>query len=142
MARPKSPSPRRGQLSLTAAEAAVGLLLLLSVTFTLALGVPDPATDRTQLDAYANDALTILATAEPRHQDPTRLSEVAASAAAFERERRALTRRIERILPPNVFYRIETPHGTAGYPLPDGVATGVASVPTRGGDVTLRVWYA
>lgn len=131
----------RGQSSLTAIEATLGVLLLFSITMTFALGTADPAPDRTQLDAYATDALTILATEHPRHGGATRLTELTASADSFEREKDAVQRRLERLLPPNVFFRIETVHGTAGDPLPDGVATGVETVPTPTGTVTLRVWY-
>jgi hypothetical protein len=113
-----------------------------AVTFTFVLGVPAPSTAEAQLDAYASDAATILVNEAPRHARQTRLDEVVSSPAAFERERGALRRRVERILPANVMFRVETDHGTVGYPLPDGVPTGTATVTTTGGDVTLRVWYA
>ena len=134
----------RAQASITAVEAGLGVLLLASVTFGFALGVPDdePAKQRAQLDTYAADAATLLANEPPRHADQTRLAEVAASADAFARERDALERRVDRILPDNLLFRVETPHGTVGYPLPDGVAVGTATVLTTNGKVTLRVWYA
>ncbi|MFC7131815.1 MULTISPECIES: DUF7262 family protein [Salinibaculum] len=131
----------RGQASITAIEAGLGVLLLLGVTVTFALGTGAPADDRTQLDAYATDALTILATEQPRHGGSTRLSELAASRGSFAREKSALERRLDRLLPPNVLFRVETAYGTAGYRLPDDVATGTATVTTRHGDVSLRVWY-
>jgi hypothetical protein len=131
----------RGQSSITAIEATLGVLLLFSVTLTFALGTADTTPDRTQLDAYATDALTILATEQPRHGGATRLAELTASDTAFEREKDAVQRRLDRLLPPNVFFRVETAHGTAGNPLPDGVTTGVETVPTSTGTVTLRVWY-
>jgi hypothetical protein len=131
----------RGQSSLTAIEATLGALLLFGVIMTFALGTAGPTPDRTQLDAYATDALTILATENPRHDDATRLAELTASANAFEREKDAVQRRLERLLPPNVFFRFETAYGTAGNPLPDGVVTGIETVPTPTGSVTLRVWY-
>jgi len=131
----------RGQSSVIAIEATLGVLLLFSVTLTFALGTADPAPDRTQLDAYATDALTILATEHPRHGGATRLAELAASDAAFAREKDTVQRRLERLLPPNLFFRLETAHGTVGNPLPDGVTTGVETIPTSTGTVTLRVWY-
>jgi hypothetical protein len=132
----------RAQASLTAVEAAIGVVLLLGVTFTFALGVAEPTADRAQLDAYAGDGLTLLATENPAHDETTRLSEVVSSNDTFEREKGSLVRRLERILPENVLFRVETRHGTAGHPLPEGVPVGVATTMTRHGQVTLRVWYA
>jgi hypothetical protein len=134
----------RAQASITAIEAGLGVLLLVSVTLGFALGVPDdePAQRGAQLDTYAADAATLLANEPPRHADQTRLSEVAASADAFERERDALERRVDRILPANLLFRVETPHGSVGYPRPNGVQVGESTVMTTNGDVTLRVWYA
>jgi hypothetical protein len=126
---------------MTVIEAALGLLLLTAVTFTFVLGVPAAGTADAQLDAYASDAATILVNEEPTHAEQTRLAEIVSSADAFERERGTLHRRVERILPANTLFRIETDHGTVGHPLPDGVPTGTATVTTTGGDVTLRVWY-
>jgi len=135
---------RRGQASVTAVEAALGVLLVTSVTFAFALGVPGAGEQRAQaqLDAYAGDAATLLSNEPPRHADRTRLAEVTASPAAFDREKGALERRVDRILPANVMFRVETRHGTVGQPLPSGVPTGEATVTTANGDVTLRVWYA
>ncbi len=132
----------RAQASLTAVEAGIGVLVVLAVVFTFALGVQAPTDHRAQLDAYASDALTQLDTDQPQHGATTRLDEVVASNESFERERASLVRRIERILPENVMFRVETPRGTAGQPLPDGVATGTATTTTtQHGPVTLRVWY-
>lgn len=133
----------RGQASITAIEAAIGVVLLLAVLFTFALGVPDGSDRqaRAQLDVYADDAATLLANEPPRHRDQTRLAEVTASAATFDREKAALERRVDRILPDNVMFRVETEYGTVGYPLPADVPTGEATVLTANGQVTLRVWY-
>jgi hypothetical protein len=133
---------QRGQLPVTMVEAALGVLLLVSVTFTFALGVPDRGATEAQLDAYAADAATLLANEPPRHADQSRLGEVVGSEAAFRRERGTLERRVERVLPSNLMFRVETRHGTVGHPLPDGVPTGTATVTTTGGRVTVRVWYA
>lgn len=131
----------RGQIPLPLLEAAVGVLLLSSLALLLATGVSGPATDRAQLDAYAADAGRLLANEPPRHANRTRLSEVAASADAFDRERRALARRVERLLPPNLFYQVRTPQGRIGHTVPDGVPVGTRTVTTAGGSVTIRVWY-
>jgi hypothetical protein len=134
--------PDRGQLSLSVAEAAVGAVLVLAVATGFVLGVPAPDTRSQQLEAYAADAATVLAREPPRHREATRLAEVARSEAAFQRERDALERRVDRILPDNLMYRVETPHGAVGFRQPAGVATGEATVTTVNGPVRIRVWYA
>lgn len=131
----------RGQLSMSVIEAGVGVLFVLAVTMGFALGVPAADTRQSQLDAYASDAATVLASEPPRHQGATRLAEVARSPETFERERGAFDRRVERILPDNLFYRVQTPHGSVGFRKPAGVAVGKATVPTVNGDVTIWVWY-
>lgn len=132
----------RAQAPLTAVEAALGVLLLSSVAFVFVLGMPASPADETQLELYASDAATVLSSEGPRHADQTRLAELAASPEAFEREQGALERRLDRLLPANVLYRIETEYGTVGHPLPADVRTGTATVSTVNGDVTVRVWYA
>jgi hypothetical protein len=131
----------RAQLSLPAVEAGVGVLLVLAVVATFALPVADGDTTEVQLDTYASDAATVLSGEPPRHGGATRLSEVARSEASFEREHEGLERRVERILPDNLLYRVETQHGSVGYRVPAGVSVGVATVPTGHGEVTIRVWY-
>ena len=134
----------RAQAHVTVVEAAIGVLLLTSVTLGFALGTPGEAghARKVQLDTYASDAATLLTNEPPRHGEQTRLAEVTASTTAFERERDALTERLDRILPPNVMFRVETRYGSAGYPQPSGVQTGEATVLTTNGEVTIRVWYA
>jgi len=130
--------------ALTTIEAAVGVLLLVGVALLFVLAVPDggEARAQAQLDAYASDGTTLLAGEQPRHATQTRLAEATASRAAFERERAALQRRIEEILPANVLYRLETEYGAVGHPKPDDVRTGTATLSTVNGRVTLTVWYA
>ncbi|MFC7071805.1 hypothetical protein ACFQJ7_10190 [Halovenus rubra] len=134
---------KRAQASVTVLEATLGVLLVVSVIFTFALGVPGAksADAQAQLDIYAADAATLLSNEPPRHQDQTRLAEIVASASSFSRERVELERRVERILPDNVMFRVETAYGTAGHPLPGDVPTGTETVLTTNGEVTLRVWY-
>ena len=132
----------RAQAPLTTVEAVLGVLLLSSVAFVFVLGTPASQADEAQLELYASDAATVLSSEGPRHADQTRLAELAASRQAFERERGALERRLDRLLPANVLYRIETEYGTVGHPLPADVRTGTATVSTVNGDVTVRVWYA
>lgn len=122
-------------------EAAVGVLLLFAATATFALGLPAAGVDEAQLDRYAEDAGTVLSREPPQHDGLTRLSEVTRSQSAFERERAALSHRVERILPANLMYRVKTPHGSVGFQRPTGVPTGRTTVPTVGGRVTIWVWY-
>lgn len=133
----------RGQASVTAIEAAIGVLLVMSITFTFALGVPsgDERETQAQLDTYATDAATILENEPPRHQEQTRVTEVLVSEDAFDREKDDLEDRIDRILPPNLAFAVETEYGSIGYPIPDGVKTGEATILTPHGELTLRVWY-
>jgi hypothetical protein len=141
-AKPRACGIDRAQLSLSVAEAAVGVVLVLAVAVGFAFGLPQPDTRDAQLETYAEDAVTVLGGEAPRHQGATRLSEVARSPAAFEREAAALDRRVDRILPDNLLYRVMTPHGSVGFRKPAGVAIGKATVTTQHGDVTVRVWYA
>ncbi len=132
----------RGQLSTPVAEAGVGVLLIVGVASVFVLGVPAPDDGAAQLNAYAEDAGTVLAGESPRHQGATRLSEVAKSRESFERERSGLDRRMDRLLPDNLLYRVETEHGAIGYERPAGVSYGTATVTTEHGAIRIRVWYA
>ena len=132
---------RRAQLSLSVVEAGVGVVFVLAVTMGFALGVPSADTETPQLNAYAEDAATVLANEPPRHAGETRLSEVTRSPDAFDREREALATRVDRILAENLMYRVGTQHGAVGYERPAGAPTGQATVPTPYGEVTIWVWY-
>lgn len=131
----------RAQIPLPVLEAAIGVVLLTALALLLVTGVPSQDTADPQLEAYAQDVATLLGNEPPRHANETRLSEIAASADAFEREQAALQRRIERLLTANLFYQVQTPHGRIGHRLPQSVRTGTATVPTANGPVTIRVWY-
>ncbi|MFC7136165.1 DUF7262 family protein [Halobaculum litoreum] len=141
MPEPDAPGGDRAQLSLPVVEAAVGVAFLLAVAAAFGLAVPAPATAEAQLDAYADDAVTVLAEEPPRHAGGTRLAEVSASPAAFDRERDALRERVDRILGDNLLFRVETPHGAVGFRRPSDVPTGRATATTPGGEVVLWVWY-
>lgn len=132
----------RGQLSMTVVEAAVGVVFVLGMTAAFGLSLPATGATEAQLDAYAADAATVLAHEPPRHANATRLAEVCGSPDAFERERSALANRSERVLPPNLLYRIRTPHGTVGFRPPTNAPTGIAVAPVPDCTVTVRVWYA
>jgi hypothetical protein len=131
---------RRAQLSLSLVEASVGVLLLFAVTAGFFLAAP--ATDApttAQLDTYASDAGTVLTTAG---DGGPRLGAALRSPDAFRSNRSALRERVATLLPANLLFRVETPHGAVGYPVPDGRPVGVSRVPTSAGVVTVRVWYA
>lgn len=131
----------RGQLSLTVVEAGVGVVFVFAITMGFALGVPAPEVRETQLEAYADDATTVLANEPPRHQEGTRLAEVTSSARAFEREQDALERRVNRILPDNLLFQVDAEYGTVGYHKPAGVPVGSSTVVTLNGRITVWVWY-
>ncbi|WP_049971382.1 DUF7262 family protein [Haladaptatus cibarius] len=131
----------RAQLSLSVVEAGIGVIFILGVAMGFALGVPAPDTRSAQLELYAEDAGTVLASEPPRHQGTTRLAEIIDSPQTFEREQSALERRVDRILPDNLMFRVETPHGAVGYRKPASVPVGVSTVTTTNGDVTIWVWY-
>ncbi|MFC7211151.1 hypothetical protein ACFQL3_11775 [Natronoarchaeum sp. GCM10025321] len=133
---------RRGQLSTPVVEAGLGVILIFAVVSTFALGVPGPDTQQAQLGIYAEDTATVLSGESPQHQDATRLTELARSEAAFDREHERLDRRLDRLLPDNLLYQVETEHGVVGMQRPSSVSYGSATVPTEYGDVTVRVWYA
>jgi hypothetical protein len=135
-------SAPRGQLSLSTIEAGIGVILVLGVAVGFSLGVPTPSGRAVQLDAYARDATTVLADEPPRHGGATRLAEVVRSNESFQREKDALERRVDRILPDNLMFRVTTPHGAVGYRIPDGVPVGRSTVTTVHGDVRIEVWYA
>ena len=133
---------RRAQLPLSLVEVALGTVLILGVALGFALGTPAPDRQGPQLDAYASDTAALLANDPPRHDGATRLQEIVASPAAFDREQDALSNRVARILPNNVLFRVETPHGAVGTPTPQGVSIGTTTVPTGHGSVRIIVWYA
>ena len=139
----------RAQLSLSLVEAAVGVLFVLGVTAAFSFGPTVAPARETQLDVYADDALTVLGGDAPANRTAenattrgdSRLVAASRSPAAFEREREALLDRIAAVLPPNVAFRLDTPQGSIGVERPPGAPTGEASVVTTRGRVTLWVWY-
>jgi len=119
----------RAQLSVPLLEAALGILLLLSVAGAFAVGVPDPGAREARLDGYAADGLETL-----RDGDP--------SLDAFVRgETTGIETRLERLTPPGARYRLESDTQSVGAPVPAGVPRGRASTATANGTATLWVWY-
>ncbi|WP_276270828.1 DUF7262 family protein [Haloarcula litorea] len=132
----------RAQLPLSLLEVALGAILVLGVSLGFALGTPAPPAADPQLSAYAEDTATLLTSEPPRHGETTRLREVVDSETAFRRERGALERRVTRILPANVLFHVETPHGSVGTGVPRATTVGTATVSTPAGPVSIEVWYA
>jgi hypothetical protein len=131
----------RGQLSLTVVEAAVGVLLVMGVAagFTVASTGPTPST--AELDTLANDAATVLASEPTEGGRDSRLAELARSEESFAAVRPPARDRLGELLPADVLFGVRTPHGSFGYPRPPTATVGSATVPTRYGPVTVRVWY-
>lgn len=120
----------------------MGTLLVLAVAAGFAVADVDAGMREARLDAYAEDAATVLRTDPPTHNGTTRISAVSRSDDGFRRERGGLARRMRELLPESVLFRVRTPQGVVGPPRPAGVPTGRAVVPTGGGEVVIRVWYA
>lgn len=130
----------RGQVSLSLVEAGIGVLLVLAVTAGFAVGPPPADTGRAQLDRYAHDTATVLRV-PAGDGEPPGIDRAVASRERFEEARPAVRDRLDTLLPANVMYRVETPRGTIGHPVPADVTTGRASIPTAHGSVTVEVWY-
>jgi len=132
----------RAQLPLSLVEVALGATLILGVALGFTLATPVPDTRGPQLTAYAEDTATVLQTDPARHNGTSRLREVVTSQRAFDRESGSLERRVERILPANVLFRVRTPYGSVGTAVPRRTTTGTATVSTGAGTVRIEVWYA
>jgi len=133
--------PDRGQVSTTLLEAAIAALLIFSVAALVVFATAPTATGarEPQLTRYADDVGTVLASGGVGDR---RLAAALGSRAAFTRSRAALADRVRAALPTHLFYRVETAYGAIGYPRPDGVPTGAATVQTTNGSVTIWVWAA
>lgn len=132
---------RRGQLSLSVVEAAIGVLLVVGVAAGFTAGVTPTPSPEPRLDALAHDTVTVLGSEPTAEDDAARLVALARSPSSFEEVREPTRDRIERLLPADVAFRVVTPHGAFGYPRPPGRPVGSATAPTRHGPVTVRVWY-
>lgn len=137
------PDESRGQLSLPVLEAVVGALLLLAVAGAFAVGTGDAGAARErQLDAYAGDAALLLEDEPGGVDGRSTLGRLVASDDGFDAAAPATRRRLEAALPSAVLFRVETPHGTVGYPGPPSRTTGVVVRETPAGTVRVEVWYA
>jgi len=131
----------RGQLSLSIVEAVVGVVLVMGVAAGFTVVSTGPAASAPQLDTLAHDAATVLASEPSADGRDSRLTALARSTTSFATTRASTRDRLDRLLPTDVLFRVRTPHGTLGYPQPPTATVGSATVPTRYGPVTIRVWY-
>jgi hypothetical protein len=131
----------RGQLSLSVVEAAVGVVLVLGIATGFAVGVSGPPPAEPGLDALARDVATVLGSEPTDRGGDARLVALARSNQSFARVREATRDRVASLLPADVAFQVRTPHGRVGLPRPPTAAVGSATVPTRYGQVTVRVWY-
>ncbi|MFB6154014.1 MAG: hypothetical protein ABEJ27_07160 [Halodesulfurarchaeum sp.] len=127
----------RGQLSLSAVEAGIAALLVLSVA-ALFLAAPGPVEADGRLDRHAEDLAALLVTGSPARPP---LREALVSETAFATNRAAIATGAHQAIPPMMQYRIETPYGAIGTPRPAGVASGQSRRVTAHGVVTVWVWY-
>lgn len=132
---------RRGQLSLSVVEAAVGVLLVLGVATGFAIGVSEPPAAEPRLDTMARDVVAVLGSEPTAAGHDARLVALARSNASFAGVRDRTRERVDGLLPADVAFRIRTPHGTVGRPPPPTVPVGSTTAPTRHGPITVRVWY-
>ncbi|MFB6102185.1 MAG: hypothetical protein ABEJ73_06425 [Haloplanus sp.] len=132
---------RRGQLSLSVVEAAIGVVLVVGVAAGFAVGAATTPSPEPELDALARDAASVLGSEPTDAGHDSRLVALARSPASFARIRQPIRERIARLLPSDVAFQVRTPHGTLGYPRPPSATVGSTTVPTRYGPVTVRVWY-
>jgi hypothetical protein len=131
---------RRGQLSLSVVEAAVGILLVAAVAAGFTVGVTD-VSQAPELDALAEDTTARLGSEPTTTGHDARLVALARSPGSFERIRDRTRLRVRQLLPDDVAFRLRTPHGAVGYPRPPDAVVGSATAPTRHGPVTVWVWY-
>lgn len=131
---------QRGQLSIPTIEVSIGILLVFGVISLLTIGVSPPAQVDPQLEQYAEDTGTLLMSTGTDRAPP--LPGVVQDKAAFTQYRSAIDQRTDRLLPDNLLYAIETPHGTIGEQPPAYVTTGRTIRTTPSGTVTITVYYA
>lgn len=137
----RRPGSGRGQLSLSVVEAAVGLLVVLAAATTFVVGLPETGAEDTELTVLAADGLTVLGSTPPEGDGTSRLATLAEDQSSFVRERNPTDEQLRALYPDGARYRLETPHGVVGDPLPPREPIGRAQRLTAGGRVTLWVWF-
>ncbi|AUV80851.1 hypothetical protein C2R22_03560 [Salinigranum rubrum] len=132
---------RRGQLSLSVVEAAVGLLVVLAAATTFVVGLPEAESEEATLTVLAEDGLDVLDATPPDGDGTSRLTALARDRSGFVRERSHTDDQLRALYPDRVRYRLATPHGVVGDPLPPRGPVGRAMRESVGGRVTLWVWF-
>jgi hypothetical protein len=134
-------SERRGQLSLSVVEAAVGLLVVLAASTAFLVGLPDEGAEDAASTVLAEDGLVALGATPPDGDGASRLTALARDQSSFARERSHAAEQLRNLYPDRVRYRLETPHGAVGDSLPPRGPVGRAQRHTTDGRVTLWVWF-
>ncbi|WP_199243349.1 DUF7262 family protein [Halopenitus persicus] len=157
-----STPPSRGQLSLSAVEAAIGVAFVLALATAFTVVPPDPGTGAADLDAYATDVATVLGNEggavlgdeagamfgdEAGTEDDgdgnatgAPLPAAIATPETFAAEREAIDARTDALVPDRLRYHVRTPHGDVGTEPPSGATVGRAALHTRNGRVVVAVW--
>lgn len=130
----------RAQVSLSLVEAVVGLLVVLAAMTMFLVDLPDPDAAAADLNRLADDGLTVL-DATPTADDASQLTALARDESRFARNADDAEERLGELYQPTVRYRLETPYGVVGQPLPPSGSVGRAQRWVSGGRVTLWVWY-
>jgi hypothetical protein len=130
----------RGQVSLSIVEAVVGLVVVLAAATTFLVGLPEAGAGEADLSRLADDGLTVLDSTPPAGDGASRLTALAREPGSFAVERSDADAQLRELYPRRVRYRLETPNGAIGDPLPPARTVGTARRYTPDGDVTLRVW--
>jgi hypothetical protein len=137
----EGPGTDRAQVSLSVVEGVVGLLVVVAASTTFLVGLPGTGADEAELTTLAADGLTVLDATPPASDGASRLTALARDRSGFVRERHEADAQLRAVYPPDVRYRLETPYGVVGDPLPPERVVGRARRYTDGGSVTLRVWF-
>ncbi|WP_280538166.1 hypothetical protein [Halopenitus sp. POP-27] len=135
----------RGQLSLSAIEAAIGVTFVLAIATSFAVAPADPGVATADLDASATDVATVLANeGRAGFGDGTAagrpLPAAIATAETFAAERDAIDARAEALVPDRLQYHVETPHGDVGITPPPDATVGRSAIATRNGRIVVAVW--
>lgn len=131
----------RGQLSLSVVEAVVGLLVVLAAATTFVVGLPETGSEGAELTVLASDGVIVLDATPPEGDGVSRLTVLARDRSGYVRERGYARDQLDALYPTGVQYRLETPYGAIGKPLPPRGPIGNARTHTRDGALTLWVWF-
>jgi hypothetical protein len=132
---------RRGQLSLSVVEAAVGLLVVVAASTTFVVGLPATGATAGELSVLAADGVAALDATTPDGEGASRLAALARDRSGFVTEEDEAAEQLRALYPAGVRFRLETPHGAVGWPHPPRGPVGTARTRAANTTVTLWVWY-